>query len=237
MHNGLNADALVGGVPPTLVTRDDSAKGGHLILIVTGQSTACGTNGIADVQQFIGTAELIGSKPNSCLIAGILESGQGIIMGQVQTGCGERRYVSRESKAILLTSTYYRLGCCLIVGFIRVDASDDQGNFQSLAFLVIKWELRGVLVVNRAHGCDGQIGCSVIGVTQQVFGDVHVFANIGFALDAVLEEQVGDAIGGLFQLHALRERLGQEVHPPDHGVFAVHGHRILHGHIGVDLHG
>ena len=243
LHNGVHADALVGGVPPALVAGDDSAEGGHLVLIVTGQGAAGGAHGVGDAQQIGGAAELLGVILDGRLIAGILEGSQGVVVGQIQTGSGEVggdalcAIRGLQLKALRLTGVDHGLGRGLIIILGGMDAADDQGDTQGLSVLLVEGELPGILMVDGTHGGDGQVGSAVIGIAQQLGGNIHILSDIGLSLLTVPEEQVGDAVGSLLQLQVLGERLGQEVHPPDHRVLAVHGHGVLHGHVGVDLQG
>ena len=243
LHDGVHTDALVGGVPPAFVAGDDGAEGAHLVLVVAGQGAAGGAHGVGDAQQVSGAAELLGVELDGRLIAGVLECGQGVVVSQIQGrgvkgGGGARCALSGlQREALILTGVDHGLGRGVIILLGGMDAADDQGDAQALSTLVIEGELRGILMADRAHGGDGQVGGAVVGVAQQLRGDTHILADIGLALHAVLEEQVGNARGGILQLQAVGERLGQEVHPPDHCVLAVHGHGVLHGHVGVDLQG
>jgi hypothetical protein len=57
------------------------------------------------------------------------------------------------------------------------------------------------LGIDAAHEGEGQVRRAVARVAQQARRNPHVLADIGFAFDAVAEEQVGDAVGGFLQLH------------------------------------
>ena len=249
LHDGVYTDALIGGVPPALVAGDDGAEGSHLVPVVAGQGAAGGAHRIGDVQQIIGAAELPGIKLDGRLIAGILQSGQGVVMGQVQRGGAELRRLTGQPKALRLTGIDHGLGGSVVVCLSRVHTSDVQGQLQGFGLFIIEGEIlhihleslgdlhRLIIVADIGHGGDGQIGSPVIGIAQQAVGNIHILADVGLALHAVPEKQVGNAVGGFLQLQALRECLRQEIHSPDHRVLTVLRHGHLHGHVGIDFHG
>ena len=104
-----------------------------------------------------------------------------------------------------------------------------------LAVSVEADEVIGAL--DAAHQSERQVGSAVIGIAEQLGGDAHVLTDVGLALLAVAEEQIGDTGSGLLELQTGGKRLVQKVHAPNDSVPAVLRHGHFHRDVGVDLKG
>ena len=240
LDDGIHTDSLVSGVPPALVAGDDGAEGGHLVQVVGSQGAAGGAHGIGDIQQIRHVGESLGVALHGSLVAGVLQSDEGVIVAGIQGGIGVGSVLTLfhtahlPGKALVMEGLHSGIHGGGVVFLVGVHAADIQRNGQA----VVAEEADQLLsALNSAHEGEGQVGNAAVGVAQQILRNAHVAADIGLALHTVLEEQVGDAVGGLLQLQlrAVAQALGDEVHAPHHGVLAVLGSGHLHGHVGVGL--
>ena len=234
LDDRVNADTLVGGVPPALVARKDSAESGHLVAEVRGERAAGRADGIGDIQQVGGAFELVGIILDAGAVAGILQRGQQVVVRQVEGRVGELGGSGAEREAVLLEGRDDGARSSLIIALRGVQASDLHRDGE-LAVSVEADEVIGAL--DAAHQRERQVGSAVVGVAEQLGGDAHILTDIGLALLAVAEEQVGDTGSGLLELQTGGKRLVQQVHAPNDSVLAVLRHGHFHRDVGVDLEG
>ena len=222
LDDRVNADALVGGVPPTLVAREDSAEGGHLVAEVRGERAAGRANGIGDIHQVGGAVKLGGIILDAGTVAGILQRGQQVVVRQVQRGVGELGGSAVEREALLLECRDHSTAGSVVVGLVDVQASDIHRDGE-LAVGIEAGEL--IAALDAAHGREGHIGNAVVGVAEELAGDAQVLTDVRLALFAVAEEQVRETgssalelgIGGeRFVAVQLQEETGMTfIHPYD----------------------
>ena len=94
-----------------------------------------------------------------------------------------------------------------------------------------------ITALDAAHQSQRQVGSAIVGVAEQLSRDAHVLTDIGLALLAVAEEQVGETGSSFLQLETGGERLVEEIHTPNDGVLAVLRHGHFHRNVGIDLEG
>ena len=234
LDDRVNADALVGGVPPTLVAREDSAEGGHLVAEVRGERAAGRANGIGDIHQVGGAVKLGGIILDAGTVAGILQRGQQVVVRQVQRGVGELGGSAVEREALLLECRDHSTAGSVVVGLVDVQASDIHRDGE-LAVGIEAGEL--IAALDAAHGREGHIGNAVVGVAEELAGDAQVLTDVRLALFAVAEEQVRETGSSALELGIGGERFVQQVHAPNDSILAVLRHGHFHCNVGVDLEG
>ena len=253
LDDRVNADALVGGVPPTLVAREDSAKGGHLVAEVRGERATGRANGIGDIQQVGGAVKLGGIILDAGAVAGILQRGQQVVVRQVEGRIGELgdtidghliptavRLLNPigidgdQREALRFECRDNSVRCSIVSVLSGMQASDIHRDGE-LAVGIEAVEL--IAALDAAHQSQRQVGSAIVGIAEQLGGDAHVLTDVGLALFAVAEEQVGETGGSFLQLEAGGERLVEEIHTPNDGVLAVLRHGHFHRNVGIDLEG